>query len=238
MRYTDSRWNAKSSAATPSIPFVTHVSHALHASAEPCSGVRSNYRLKEPAPVGLQAHNPIEATDAPTRWVGGVLRQVNADVDDLSNESARRGRDDLLEQLADAVEHSAGVICVDRAEATRMAGVPGLDQFEGGGPSPHLPDDDPIGSGPEGVHDRPLPPIDWLLDEDLQLVASGALELPHVLDDVEPVIGLVGDLGQDGVREGALPAAGRAADEDVGPVAHGSTDLVRLPVGEDSPGDV
>ena len=144
---------------------------------------------------------------------------MNADVDDVREKRSRRGGDDFFEELADPIEHPACVVGVDGGDAAGVACVPGLGQLEGGRPSPDLSDHDSIGPRAKRVEDGPLPTVDRLLDEDLELVLGGALQLPHVLDDVEAVRGLLGDLVKDGVRQRGLAAARGAAHEDVGAVS-------------------
>ena len=182
----------------------------------------SLHRLEPPGLVCIETVHPVDAAQSSAGWVSAVEGDVDAEVDGLGEEEARRIERHLFEELADAIEHGAGVVGVDGGEPTRVPGVPRLDELEGGRPSPDLADDDPVWPRPERVHDGSLPTVDGFLDEDLELVRRGALELAHVLDDVEPVAGLGRDLVEDGVRESSLAGAGGATDEDVGAIGDGA----------------
>ncbi len=129
---------------------------------------------------------------------------MNADVDDLREKRSQRGGDDFFKQLADPLEHPPRVIGVDGGDAAGVASVPGLGQLEGRRPSPDLSDDYSIGPRAKLVEDGALSSVNGLLNEYLELVLRGALKLPHVLDDVEAVRGLLGDLVKDSVGEGRL----------------------------------
>src|SRR5688572_15103272 len=144
-----------------------------------------------------------------------VAANVDTDVDGMRHEQAGSWIDDLLNELANTVEHRSGVVRVDGRHTSGMAGIPRLKELEGGAVA-DFPYQNAVGSVPHRIHHGALPCVDGGLNEHLKLVAGLALKLGRVLDDVHAVFGVLGDHFEESVRECGLSRSGATADEDIG----------------------
>ena len=100
-------------------------------------------RSRVQSPLGAERPDAVDAGHAPPGGVGLVALDVHAELDGLRDERARRRVDDLLDELAEPIEHGARVVRVDGGDAARVAGVPGLEQLERRAVA-HLADQDAI----------------------------------------------------------------------------------------------
>ena len=108
---------------------------------------------------------------------------------------------------------------MDGCYSTGMTGVPGLEHIDCSAVA-NLSDNDPVGSEPQGIHDRLLIGINGRLNEDFDLVLGVALEFGVVLDDVDSVVG-IGHLLQEGIDEGRFSRSCAPGNENVLFVTHG-----------------
>ena len=166
-----------------------------------------------------------------------MIRPIRPKAADLRHERAGRRVHDLLDELAEPIEHRARVVGVDGGDAAWMARVPGLEEFQGRAVA-HLADQDAVGTKPHRGHDGVAPRVHSRLHEHLQAVFRCTLKLRRVLDDVHPVGRLFGDDPDQGVRERGLARARPAADEDVVVGAHGVRERAALAGREESPAHV
>ena len=178
-------------------------------------------RSRVQSPLGPSGRDAVDAGHAPAGGVRLVALDVHAELDGLGDERARRRVHDLLDELAEPIEHRARVVRVDGGDAARMARVPGLEELEGRAVA-HLADQDAIRAKPHRRHDGVAPRMHPRLHEHLQAVGRLALDLRRVLDDVDAVGRVLGDDLDERVGERRLARARPAADEDVVVRAHGS----------------
>ena len=190
-------------------------------------------RSRVHSPPGPSGRDAVEAGQAPAGGVSLVALDVHAELDGLRDERARRGVHDLLDELAEPVEHRARVVRVDGGDAARVARVPGLEELEGRAVA-HFADQDAVGPKPHRRHDGVAPRVHARLHEHLQLVFRRTLKLGRVLDDVHAVGRVFGDDLEKRVGERRLARARPAADEDVVVGAHGVGERVAL-AGRDDP---
>ncbi len=125
---------------------------------------------------------------------------------------------------------------MDRADAARMAGAPGLEQVERLGAA-NLADGNPVGPQPQRGAHQIRQRGDAVLGTHGDKIGRCALQLARVLDQHDAVVGL-GDFGEQRIRQCGL--AGRCApgDENVASLGDRQSKHVRLVGGHDAGGDI
>ena len=146
--------------------------------------------------------------------LGASSGQHGDQVDGLGDQRARDGDHRFLDQLLEPSQRTDGGPGMDRADAARMTGAPGLQQVQRFGAA-HLADGDAIGPQPQRCAHQIGQGRDPVLGAQGHEVGGQALQLARVLDQDDAVRGL-GDLRQQRIGQGRLAGRGAARDEDVG----------------------
>jgi hypothetical protein len=109
-------------------------------------------RFEQPSTARVDAVDAVDAAQRATTRMLLVAADVDAYVDGLRDQQAGRWIDNLLNELADAVEHRRGVVR-DRRHSTGTAHVPGFEQLERGAIS-NFANEDAVWSVSHGIRHR------------------------------------------------------------------------------------
>ena len=190
-------------------------------------------RVKEVVAVGRQALDTREFGEPPICAAAGQNRDH---LDGLGDQRARHGDDGFLDQLLHPAKRAECRAGMNGADATGMAGAPGLQKIERFGAA-HLTDRDSVGPQPErGAHEVGQRG-DAILGAQCHEIWRLALEFAGILDQHDAIGGLC-DLRQQRIGERGLAGRGAAGDEDVATIPDGVPQRFGLRDCHDAGGDI